>query len=66
VRDHLARAVGDVAIPAAERPDEVIRDVLVDEERAVRLDGDADVGGGERERLRAGGGSEREARYDRR
>jgi hypothetical protein len=39
--------------------------VLLDEQRAVRLDGDADVGGGERERLRAGRRSERERRDER-
>jgi hypothetical protein len=65
VRDHLSSPVGDVAIPAAERPVEVVGDVLLDEQRAVRLDGDADVGGGERERLRAGRRSERERRDER-
>src|SRR5207248_6525525 len=52
VVDRLARAERDVAVGAAEEAGEVERDPLADEERAVRLDADADVGGRERVRLR--------------
>jgi hypothetical protein len=55
VVDRLARAERDVAVRAAEGAGEVERDPLADEERPVRLDADADVGGRERVRLRGGG-----------
>jgi hypothetical protein len=64
--DRLALAQRDLAEGAAEAAGEGVRDVLVDDEGAVRLHPDDHVGGGQREGTGGRGAGERERGEERR